>query len=300
MADPLQTDPSLNLREDSTDEPFRFVFLPDIHLRDGYGAAEGMAACLKAVEALEPRPAFLLTGGDLCDGMGELTMEEATARAERFVEIWRENTTVPAYHCLGNHDMAAWSRDDADREHPQFGMRLMMDKLGMERLYYSFDCGRWHFVILDSVYCEEPGEFKGRVSEEQLEWLREDLRQHREQPAIVICHIPPVTAADFFSGRPQKAEDEWQLSFMLVMDNPADLSEALKEGDVKATLSGHLHHLERIETLGRAFFCAGTVSAHKWEEVRLETRPGFSIFDCHPDGTFTHEYHEYGWEIGQK
>lgn len=42
---------------------FRFVFMPDIHLRQEYNSPQGMAASLTAVEKLNPRPAFIVTGG---------------------------------------------------------------------------------------------------------------------------------------------------------------------------------------------------------------------------------------------
>src|SRR5690349_14315289 len=50
---------------------FRFVHLTDIHVQPELGASEGFAKCLKAVEALDPKPDFILTGGDLvydCSG----------------------------------------------------------------------------------------------------------------------------------------------------------------------------------------------------------------------------------------
>ena len=73
--------------------------------------------------------------------------------------------TTSNIHCLGNHDVAAWDIDDALQKHPQFGMQLMMDKLGIERLYYSFDCGRRHFVVIDKICLEEPGDDIAQVKE---------------------------------------------------------------------------------------------------------------------------------------
>lgn len=292
----LQTDPAINLRALAPDEPFRFVFLPDIHLRDRYHADEGMAACLAAAGSLEPQPAFLLTGGDQCDGLRDLEMPEATARAERFVRIWKAQTQIPAYHCLGNHDSAAWDVADAAQEHPQFGMQLMMDKLGMERLSYSFDCGRWHFVVLDNIECEGPGHYIGKVGEEELAWLREDLERNQEKPTVVACHLPPVSAVEFLTDRPEKTEAEWRLSFKRMSSNPAELVEVLQAGNVRAVISGHLHLVERIEMLGQTFTCCGSASGHKWTGPRLDTLPGLAIFDCYPDGEFTFTYHDYGWE----
>ena len=43
---------------------FRFVFMPDLHLRREFGSAEGVARALKAAMALGPKPAFVVTGRD--------------------------------------------------------------------------------------------------------------------------------------------------------------------------------------------------------------------------------------------
>ena len=46
-------------------KPFRFAHLTDPHCMADRRADEGLAACLKAVEEMKPRPDFILTGGDL-------------------------------------------------------------------------------------------------------------------------------------------------------------------------------------------------------------------------------------------
>src|SRR5258706_221968 len=61
---------------------FRFAFLTDLHLmKDGeLRSAEGIAACLAAVEKLDPRPEFILVGGDLVNAARDLTIAEAERR----------------------------------------------------------------------------------------------------------------------------------------------------------------------------------------------------------------------------
>jgi hypothetical protein len=86
--------------------PLRFVFMPDIHLRQEYNSPQGMAASLDAVEKLEPKPAFVITGGDQCHDLRSENLERATARADLFLKIWKQHTDLPAYHLLGNHDAA--------------------------------------------------------------------------------------------------------------------------------------------------------------------------------------------------
>jgi predicted MPP superfamily phosphohydrolase len=116
---------------------FRFAFLSDTHLRRELRSPEGLAAALDAVEGLSPRPAFIVTGGDLCHNLRDQGLEEVNAIAGQFVQIWNSHTSLPTYYLLGNHDPAGWRKGEIPSDHPQFGFNLLLDKLGMKGLSYS-------------------------------------------------------------------------------------------------------------------------------------------------------------------
>jgi 3',5'-cyclic AMP phosphodiesterase CpdA len=284
----------------STGSGFRFVFFPDSHLRDEFGSAEGLAAALRAVERLNPRPAFLWTGGDLCHDLRALGLEPARARAARFVEIWNRNTTIPAYHMLGNHDAAGWGKGAIPPEHPDFAFGLLRRLLGLERTYYSFDHSGWHFVVLDNVHRTTPGKHIGLIDEEQLRWLRGDLSANRRTPTMVAMHVPPLTAVEFLTARAKRDDQasEWRIGFDRMSRNPDELLEALAEGSVKAVLSGHLHLVERLDLRGLNFICMGSVSGQQWMGPRagMGTGEGFGVLDLRPDGTFDWSYEGFGWQ----
>src|SRR5450631_2521279 len=60
-------------------EGFRFAFVTDLHLLQGGAlrSVEGIVACLAAVEKLDPRPDFILCGGDLVHSIREMTLPGA-------------------------------------------------------------------------------------------------------------------------------------------------------------------------------------------------------------------------------
>ena len=97
------------------------------------------------IRALDPKPDFVLTGGDLAfDG-------NYTEKAE-FVEqirLYKEITGslgIPYYNCMGNHDVLGWSaRRKVTLDDPGLGKKQIMDALGWEKSFYSFDHGGWHF-----------------------------------------------------------------------------------------------------------------------------------------------------------
>jgi 3',5'-cyclic-AMP phosphodiesterase len=276
----------------------RFVHLSDIHLMKERRAPAGLAACLDSLAKLDPKPAFIVTGGDQCDNLRSLDLRGAEERLDLFVKVWRDHTDLPTYHCLGNHDPAGWGNQDFPRDHPQFGMKLMMDRLGMKDRFYSFSRGGWHFVVLDNIHLTEPGKFVGEFAGEQLDFLRGDLREHQKEPTIVICHVPPISAEELLGGKIKAGKDGWDVPYTRVCKNPADLVGVLAAGNVRFVLSGHIHHVERIETHGQTFICGGAVAGDWWKGPLRGCPAGFGIIDCKPDGTFAYQYQDFGWKAG--
>jgi hypothetical protein len=76
-----------------------------------------------------------------------------------------------------------------------------MAYLGMVRNYYSFDCGDYHFVVLDGNYLCIDGKYidyengnyhkfpnaNNHLSPDQLDWLRNDLAATDKQ-TVIFCH----------------------------------------------------------------------------------------------------------------
>lgn len=289
---------------DAPRQGLRFAFLSDLHLRREYDAARGIAACLRAVEALDPRPDFIMTGGDLCHDLRGEDLDDARRLADQFVRIWSENTSIPTYHMLGNHDPAGWGDGDVPEDHPDFAFGLMQRVLDLEERYYSFDEGDWHFVVLDNNYLTEPGSHIGWVDDEQLAWLRQDLERNSNRPTIVGMHVPPITAIEFLSDRRERDtdENEWRIGFDRKSGNPQDLIDVLDEGDVRAVLSGHIHVVERIDLMDHSFLCLGSVSGQQWMGPRLDmgTAEGFGVLDLSADGSFEWSYETFGWQASEE
>jgi hypothetical protein len=71
---------------------FRFVFMPDFHLRREFNSAQGMAKALQAVKPLDPAPTFIVTGGDLVHDMRSQSPAQCEEMAALFSRIWSDNT----------------------------------------------------------------------------------------------------------------------------------------------------------------------------------------------------------------
>ncbi len=90
---------------------------------------------------------------------------------------------IPVWYVFGNHDMNFDAPDNATK-HETFSRYL-------GPTYYSFNIGKVHFVVLDSVMWDGK-EYHGEISEDQLLWLEKDLALVPQDALVVFAmHIPP-------------------------------------------------------------------------------------------------------------
>lgn len=95
---------------------------------------------------------------------------------------------IPWYNVIGNHDLNFDARHDHQSDETY------------ERIYgpsyYSFDYGLVHFIVLDNIDWFVPeeggrGRYRGGLDKEQLQFVRNDLRQIPEdQMVVLMMHIP--------------------------------------------------------------------------------------------------------------
>ncbi len=136
---------------------------------------------------------------------------------------------APLVNVAGNHDLIHLNRDDLNRSWGRSGP-----------LYYSFELGGWHFVVLHTI---ERQEVDVRVPDVQLDWLRADLAAG-QGPVLVLMH---------HSASEQSLDDSrwWPgRSHLALVKERADLRRIFKEsGRVRAVYNGHLHwnHLDVID-----------------------------------------------------
>lgn len=276
---------------------FRFIFLPCIHLRRDRDAFAGFRHALRSVGALNPAPDFLLTGGDLCHNLRDQSLADSAAIVGEFAAVLADGFAGPAYHCLGNHDLAAWNDRTAAND-PRYGKRLAIEKLGMPGPYFSFDHAGWHFVSLDYLLERGPGDFSPEFDEQQLEWLRADLAKAAGRPTVIVSHAPVASAVELFTDRATVDGKSRAVPFGRVVKNTPALFEAVKGANVRAFISGHLHLVEDLNFSGHRIICSGSVSGHQWGGPRLGTPEGFGVFDCRPDGSLEFTYQAHGWSGG--
>jgi 3',5'-cyclic AMP phosphodiesterase CpdA len=152
----------------------RIVHLSDLHLTSspsklthGVNPYTHLAAAVAVVRKQVPAPDLIVLGGDL-------TEDGEHANYQALLDLFKD-LKVPVHTVLGNHDSLNGFRKTASRG-PEFPG------------YYSFDLRGAHFVML---YSAGTGKEFGRLEEQQLLWLNEDLHRNAQKPVLVFIHHPP-------------------------------------------------------------------------------------------------------------
>lgn len=158
-------------------KPVTFAVISDLHQDIAHDAEERLGTFLRA--ANDNQVDFIIELGDFC-----MPKEEN----KPFLKRWQDYAGEK-YMLLGNHDMDNCSKEE------------VMQFIGMNNRYYSFDKGDFHFIVLDpnNIYDGEKyipyengnyfgyGEKVSYVDPEQVEWLKKDL-QSTDKRCIIFSH----------------------------------------------------------------------------------------------------------------
>ncbi len=260
---------------------FTFVHLTDMHVRSKRKGHEGWLACVEHVRKLNPLPQFALMGGDLAFD-GNYTAKEEFSNQIDLYKDGADKLGIPYYNSIGNHDALGWSpRRKCAADDPDIGKKLIMDRLGMEKSYYSFNHGGWHFVVLDSIFgvtTENGPSQVPKIGDEQLEWLAKDLGVHHGMPTVAMTHI----AAFCNIGQVNGDMEAKAMTGMVVRDNKA-LRIILERHGVKALLQGHSHETEDFFWNGVWYLTSPAVSAAWWGGTWTGSEQGYTVFTCDGD-----------------
>jgi calcineurin-like phosphoesterase family protein len=228
-----------------------FGVITDVHQDIMHDAPKRLDAFVQA--ARRRKADFIVELGDFC--------RPAPSNAA-FLKVW-ESFGGPRRHVLGNHEIdGGYQWEDVRRFY------------GMERNYYSFDQGGWHFVALDANERGEGDARKGYpayVGSRQMEWLERDLAEARG-PAVVFSHQP---LGDDEAGIENRAEVRALLE---------------RSGKVIAAVNGHLH-LDHATVINGIHYLEINSASYQWMGERYaHTRYGEAIEKEHPAIRFTAPY----------
>lgn len=202
-------------------ETFRFAICADPQLgpKDStnsvfMNARRTLLETVQEINAMGTPPVFVVFLGDLVNVFNEASV----AHFEECISALRAKAVL----VHGNHDT-----------HPPYdGFRGLMERVcGFRDVFYSFNAGQWHFIVL-------PCNLGGRQPEQteveaaMLAWLERDLETHKDRPTMVFEHLHALP-----QGLTQL---EWYTFPLALRLKLMDL--LTRHGNVRYYFNGHVHN----------------------------------------------------------
>ncbi len=137
---------------------------------------------------------------------------------------------LQVFHAMGNHD------HELEAEGDFLTSAKFRQMIGPS--YYSFNFGRFHYVVLDNIECTNDGtgekaRYNTRLVEDQIDWLEKDLSHiSPTTPVVIVMHAP------LFKESGSKS-----------LKNADELLECLDGLSRVYILSGHTHIIYNVDKL---------------------------------------------------
>jgi len=128
-----------------------FVHVTDTHVSQNPRSVAGLRRFVQEVNALTPKPRFVVNSGDLLNLHKALLGTPATGHASfRNYAGIMNHLTMPHYAVAGDHTDSSYRLEDFPRGDHRCGKPMYWEYLGPH--FFSFEYGKIHFVSVDFGY----------------------------------------------------------------------------------------------------------------------------------------------------
>ncbi len=192
---PLAAKVDFALKPGAQDEnEYIFVHVTDTHVSTDLRSVAGLSRFVREVNALTPKPRFVVNSGDLLNLHKALVTSPAAGRADfrNYVGIMN-HLTMPYYNVAGDHTDSSYRLKEFPRGDHRCGKPLYWEYLGPN--FFSFEYGKIHFVSVDFGYHLGQRQVKvngkmleyptNEVQPMHVEWLKQDM-SHRTRDTFVV------------------------------------------------------------------------------------------------------------------
>ena len=171
-------------------ESLKFAQISDLHFYTGLNnttykmVAESSAILDDAIEQINETSniSFVMFTGDLIDKPFEKELRAFLPHTEKLKYPW--------YFAFGNHDTMVGGYLE-----PKLYMQLVNKynkNYKFEKTYYSFTPQKgFKVIVLDSIIREKLTS-NGRLGDEQLNWLDNELKNSKKDTILIYMHVPAI------------------------------------------------------------------------------------------------------------
>ena len=192
---PLAAEVDFLLEPAARDEnEYIFVHVTDMHVSGNARSLEGLRRFVREVNALAPKPRFVVNSGDLLSLHKALLSSPAAGRADfrNYMGIMN-HLTMPCHNVAGDHTDSSYRLEEFPRGDHRCGKPLYWEHLGPN--FFSFEYGKIHFVSVDFGYHLGQRQIlvNGKnldyptngVQPMHLKWMNQDMA-HRTRGTFVV------------------------------------------------------------------------------------------------------------------
>ena len=192
---PLAAEVDFELKRAANDErEYLFVHVTDTHISTNPRSVAGLTDFVHEVNALSPKPRFIVNSGDLLNLHKALVTSPASGHASfrNYVGIMN-HLTMPCYNVAGDHTDSSYRLNEFPRGDHRCAKPMYWEYLGPH--FFSFEYGKIHFMSVDYGY--HLGQIQNLVNGKKLEyptlevqpvhikWMRQDMA-HRSRGTFVV------------------------------------------------------------------------------------------------------------------
>ncbi len=269
------------------DTTLRLVFFTDLHSSPKEPVVQALESAAQIINLEETD--LLIGGGDfITDGL-ELNQSQTHQHWESYFQFQRA-LSGDVFPAIGNHDFFIGKENRGEKKVNPRGEFLR--RFGLTNPFYSFEAAGYHFVVLDSVsLCQSDLRYRGLISPEQLEWLKQDLSGlSPKTPIIMVSHLPLATNSLTAYQNHLPLEK-------LVVQNAGAVLDLFKNKNLILVLQGHLHINEMIKSNKTTFITGGAVCGNWWNGSWHDTPRGYGVITLRAN-RLNWEYKELHLAVG--
>lgn len=183
---------------------------------------------------------------DICVHLGDMIQasNDREQNLKNISYIWKKCQLfkVPFFTLLGNHELKT---EDNNKE--------VLKLIGYENATFSIDINGYHLIFLGTDVNNKDEKFKTQyVSEKDLNWLEDDLKQNKR--TIIFSHFgiaEDVNIEDNFWSRDGGES--------LMLRNRKKIKSLLRNKNIIAVFVGHQHWTKTITEDGIDYYMIGSI-----------------------------------------
>lgn len=191
----------------------------------------------------EIKPDMVICLGDMIQASNDINTDKENIK---YILNLFKKINKPYYIVLGNHELKSVKNN-----------KEILDLIGYKSATYSLDVDDYHFVFVGTdINAEDKVCRTQYISENDLEWLKNDLEVNKDKKIIVFSHFGIAEDTNIKENFWCYSEDGENL----MLRNRTKLKELMENKNIVAVFCGHQHWTKNVEENRINYYMLGSLT----------------------------------------